>query len=256
MYVEPFGGGASVLLRKAPAYAEVYNDLDDELVNLFRVLRDVEGSARLTELLRLTPYSRREFIEAYKESADPIERARRSVIRSFMGFGSASFVCQHRTGFRANSQRSGTTAAHDWGNYPGLMHALTERLRGVTIECKPAIEVIVQQDHEQTLHYVDPPYPHKTRSFKYRRTGQVYRHEMSDDDHRALAQVLRGVKGMVVVSGYPCDLYDRELFPDWMRVTTGTHADGALERTEVLWMNRAAERAEVQGRMFAEERSA
>jgi DNA adenine methylase len=115
-YVEPFGGGASILLRKPRSYSEVYNDLDGEIVNVFRVLRDPAQAKDLANMLRLTPFAREEFNGAYVTTDDSLEQARRTIIRSFMGFGSASANRNHRTGFRANSSRSGTTPAHDWMN--------------------------------------------------------------------------------------------------------------------------------------------
>jgi DNA adenine methylase len=231
VYVEPFGGAASVLLRKARSYAEVYNDLDHEVVNVFRVLQSQPGE--LERLLRVTPFAREEFVLSYERSADPLEQARRTIIRSFMGFGSNSHTTP--TGFRCNSNRSGSTPAHDWVNYPDALAYFAERLAGVVLENRPALDVIRQHDSAATLHYVDPPYPFGTRS-----DAQAdYRHEMSDDDHRALAAVLRGVAGMVALSGYPCALYDEELFPDWQRVERRALADGAKERTEVLWLNAA-----------------
>ena len=118
VYVEPFGGGGNVLIRKPRSYAEIYNDLDGDAVNFFRVLRDPIQSSRLIELLKLTPFSREDFALAYNRSDDPVERARRLVARSFMGFGSNGH--NRCTGFRANSNRSGTTPAHDWSNYPDL----------------------------------------------------------------------------------------------------------------------------------------
>lgn len=251
IYVEPFGGGASVLLRKARSYAEVYNDLDDELVNYFRVLRDPRRAARLAALLRDTPFARSEFEAAYAPTRESVERARRTAIRSFMGFGSASILPRHRTGFRANSNRSGTTPAHDWANYADLLPSLSERLRGVVIERRPALDCIDQHDTEETLHYVDPPYPHDTRTRRGHTNNKVYRFELSDDEHRQLAATLRSARGMVVLSGYASDLYDRELYPDWHRVSCHARADGALARIEVLWFNRAAERALAQQPLFA-----
>jgi len=85
VYCEPFGGAASVLLQKRPCYAEIYNDLDSEVVNLFCIVRD-RGS-ELREALRYTPFSRIEFELSYETTDDEFERARRMVVRSFMGFG-------------------------------------------------------------------------------------------------------------------------------------------------------------------------
>lgn len=237
VYVEPFGGAASVLLQKPRTYGEVYNDLDGEIVNLFRVLREPEQARELERVLRLTPFARAEFVESYLTAGDPVEQARRTIVRSFMGFGSAA-VCGHSTGFRANSNRSGTTPAHDWLNWPDCLQGLARRVSGIVVENKPAEAVIEQHDGTDTLHYVDPPYPLGTRTLKGH-YDSAYRHELTDADHRALAAVLHSVSGMVVLSGYPCDLYDRELFPDWHRVERRALADGARERTEVLWLNPA-----------------
>lgn len=229
VYVEPFGGAASVLLRKNRSYAEIYNDLDGEIVNLFRVVR-TDGEA-LRTALELTPFSRTDFRESYEPSEDPLEQARRTVVRSFMGFGSNSH--NQNTGFRSNSNRSGTTPAHDWRNYPGSLGALIERLRGVCIENRDACEVMSTHDGLETLHYVDPPYVAATRN-----AGEDYRHEMNDEDHRALAAVLHTLRGSVIVSGYPCALYD-SCYGDWRRVERAALADGARKRVEVLWMNYA-----------------
>lgn len=261
IYVEPFGGAGSMLMRKQRVYAEVYNDLDDVVVNLFRVLRDEAKAARLIEQLRLTPFARAEFVEALQLADDDVERARHLVVRSYMGFGSnahsgsataekTGFKTYTRpdeyrsTGFRANSNRSGTTPAHDWANYPDALPAIVDRLRGVIVEQRPAIDVMRQHDGGATLHYVDPPYLPETRSpaNKYDLKHRMYRHELTVDDHVELLAFLRTLEGMVILSGYPSPLYDDAL-PDWQRVTTKALADGARERTEVLWINPAAETA-------------
>jgi DNA adenine methylase len=214
MYVEPFGGGASVLLRKERAYAEIYNDVDGDVVNLFRVLREPETCKELKRMLQLTPFAREEFTGAYEVATDPVEAGRRMIIRSFMGFGSAATNPEHKTGFRANSNRSGTTPAHDWVNYPKGLDSLCERLRGVTIENRDALQVMLAHDGPDTLHYVDPPYVLSTRN-SLRKNG-CYRHEMTDADHETLAGTLDDLDGMVVLSGYPCELYDR-LYAGWHR---------------------------------------
>lgn len=238
IYVEPFGGGGSVLMRKERAYAEVYNDLWGDVVNVFRVMRDPTTASELRRSLELTPFAREEFEAPWAEDAAPVERARRTIFRSLAGFGSASTNAQHSTGFRASSNRSHTTPAHDWASYPAYIPAFVERLQGVVIEQRPAAKVIAQHDSPDTLFYVDPPYPLSTRNTE--RGNAHYAHELQDDDHRALAKQLRGVKGMVVLSGYGCPLYDEELYPDWRRYTKQALADGANPRTEVLWLNEAA----------------
>lgn len=239
-YVEPYGGGAGVLLRKSREgiAAEVYNDLDREVVNVFRCLRDPDLADRLKVACELTPFARQEFNLSYEPSDDPIEQARRTIARSFMAFGTTHRRAS-RTGFRAAQVQRNTTSAHDWRTWPEQIVAYVERLRGVTIECRPAIECIRQQDSEETLFYCDPPYPRSTRTSLrgHGRKDGAYAHEMTDDDHRALALELRGISGMAIVSGYACDLYDHELYTDWKRVELDTVADGAKRRTEVLWIS-------------------
>jgi DNA adenine methylase len=257
VYVEPFGGAASVLLRKPRSHGEVYNDLDDEVVGLFAVLRGPRAGD-LVEALRLTPFARAEFRAAYEPADDPVERSRRLVVRSFMGFGSNAHASQakgHRsTGFRANSIRAGTTPAHDWAGYPDCLEAIIARLAGVTIECRDAAEVMAAHDGPATLHYVDPPYLPGLRSpaNKYHLKFRMYRHELTAADHAVLLQVLNGLAGMVVVSGYPSALYDDAL-AGWARVERQAFADGARPRTEVLWINPAAARAaeSARGPLFA-----
>jgi DNA adenine methylase len=230
-YVEPYAGGASVLLRKPRSFAEVYNDLDSEIVEIFKTARD--DGERLARALELTPFAREEFKNAYHPTNDPIESCRRTIIRSFMGFGSDGVHSTHRTGFRGRSQRSGTTPAHDWANYPDAFRAIIARLQGVVLECKPALEVITGYDTPETLFYVDPPYVHSTR--KRVDSARGYRHEMTDEDHHQLAELLNSVKGAVVLSGYPSKLYE-SLYSGWQRFEKDAFADGARERVEVLWL--------------------
>jgi len=240
VYTEPYSGAWSVGMRKGRAYGEVYNDLSGEIVNLFRVARD--SGLDLQERLRLTPFSREEFVLSYEPCADPVEQARRTVVRSFMGFGSNGLNA--KTGFRANSNRSGTTPAQDWRNYPDCLAAIIDRLQGVVIENRPAIEVILQHDSSETLHYVDPPYVFSTRD-----SGTDYAHEMTDDQHERLAEVLHEVQGMVVLSGYRCDLYD-QLYSDWECVQRKAYADGARDRVECLWLNPITSALQAQLKMF------
>jgi DNA adenine methylase len=234
VYVEPFGGAGSVLMRKPRAYAEIYNDLDGEIVNLFHVLRDPIQGAELIRQLRLTPFAREEYALSYQVDPDPVEQARRTVARAYMGFGTNSINRSIATGFRANSNRTNTTPAHDWAHFPDCLNAIVDRLAGVVIENRDAQEVIRQQDSPETLIYADPPYVHSTRGRAQR--GNYFA-EMTDGDHRELSSLLHQVRGIVVLSGYRCDLYD-ELYADWQRFDKSTTADGARPRVESLWISR------------------
>lgn len=235
IYTEVFGGAASVLLRKPRVYAEVLNDLDGEIVNVFRVLRDPSSAADLQRLVELTPFARQEFELSYEPTDDNIEQARRTLFRSFAGFGSGG-ASGHQTGFRGVSHGAGSTHTAAWRTFPAAIDAFTERLRGVVIECRPAADVLDANDYEDALHYVDPPYPFSVRGQGGHYRG-VYRVEMGDDaEHRALAAVLRNLAGYVLLSGYECDLYD-ELYGDWVRVSRPARADGGRARTEALWLS-------------------
>ncbi len=244
-YTEAFGGAAGVMLRKPRVHEEIYNDLDEDIVTLFRVLQDPPSAARLIELLRVTPFARLEFQISYEPHTDPIERARRLIIRSFMGFGSNAHSLTNRghqsTGFRSKSNRSGTTPAQDWWHFPDALEAVAERMRGVVIERRDAIEILQRHDTPSTLHYVDPPYVHETRS-TFKSGKQAYRHELDGGGHARLLATLRGLAGMVVLSGYATALYDDTL-KDWRRIEIEAFADGARPRTEVLWLNPACSAA-------------
>ena len=240
VYVEPFGGAASVLLRKPRACAEIYNDLDGQIVTLFRVLRNPAMAAELSEMALLTPYSRKEFMEAFRPSAEDVEQARRVLIQSFMGRGVRHTETGAAKGFRTErvqtAQHAG--AVNDWETVPERIASTAARLIGVEIENRPALHVINARDSEATLFYVDPPYPHSTRYLEGKQ--KPYRFEMSDDEHRELAATLKAVKGMVALSGYDCELYS-ELYGDWYRVEREALAGGARPRTEVLWLNASAQ---------------
>ena len=259
VYTEAFGGGASVLMQKPRCYAEIYNDLDGEVVNVFRVLQDRKKAQRLEELLRVTPFAREEFLLSYQHAKNDVERARRTVIRSFMGFGSDSISRMKAsragfntrlssvmsTGFRWNANRTGTTPAHDWKNYPVEIAAFANRLQGVVIEQRPALEILAKMDRPEALHYVDPPYPMSTRALANGTTNEHrYKHEMTDADHEALAKVLRELTGMVIVSSYPGPLYEK-LYAGWNVVewTGGQFCSAnsnSQKRTEKVWVNEAA----------------
>lgn len=240
IYVEPFGGAAGVLLKKERSFAEVYNDLDGDVVNVFRVMRDLQQAQALRRAIELTPWARDEFTASYEPTDDPVERARRTIVRGFMGFGTTSRRA-HRTGFRAKAYRQNQTGAMDWRTWPDEIVIFCERLRGVTIENRDAAEIICYQDTHDTLFYVDPPYVQSTRTAArgHDKSG-AYAHDLEDADHEELAELLHDVKGMVVLSGYDCPLYS-ELYADWLQVKFEAMTDGGRKATESLWINPAAQ---------------
>lgn len=234
-YVEPFGGAAGVLLQKPRSMSEVYNDMDDQIVNVFRVLQDKKLAAELIEKLMVTPYSRAEFELAYKPTDDIVDCARRTLIRAGMGFGSAGST-KNKTGFRIDSARKYGTSAQLWSRYPLQISAFIERLQGVIIENRPAITVIDNHDGDDTCFFVDPPYMHSTRKMGH---SACYNHEMSDSDHELLLQKLLSCDGYIVLSGYDTELYN-DVLSNWnkfhkkARISAGK---GTGVRSEYVWLN-------------------
>ncbi len=241
VYVEPYGGGGSVLIRKPRSYAEIYNDLDNEVFTLFLMARDRGKDLRAA--LELTPYARAEFDLSYEPTDDPLERARRVIVRSYMGFGGnlghpTLSGKPQRTGFRMTAHTSGRNCARVWADYIVALDAIIERLRGVVIENREALEVIDRNDTPQTLVYADPPYVHSTRTGHANGSVCGYRHEMKDEQHVTLGERLNRCQGPVIVSGYPSELYEDLYSParGWRRIERAAQADGAAPRTEVLWL--------------------
>ena len=254
-YCEPYCGAASVLLAKPRAFSEILNDRDDDVVNLLCVLRSPALKERLKAALEMTPFSRAEFEAAYQPARGRVERARRLIVRSFMGFGSASSNAAHVTGFRADSKKSGSTPAHDWAHYPEALDSFTSRLKGVCLENRDALRVIASHDAKDALIFADPPYVLSTRKVRLR--NAAYKHDMTDEDHCKLAQALHQAKGMVILCGYEGPLYDT-LYKGWERLTYQAFADGAKPRTECVWFNPAAWAAQPQAalQLFSEREEA
>lgn len=236
-YVEPYGGGASVLLCKSRVHTEIYNDLDSEVFNLLSVVRN--NSDELRKLIELTPFSRNEFELAYTPSENAIEQARRTLVRSAMGFASQASLGQ-RSGFLSAFKISHKLPAHRWTSLSPVLLQISQRIQGVILENRDALSVMRQHDCPSTLHYVDPPYVPDSRSGTYKK---VYRHEMSMAQHAELLHCLKGLKGAVVLSGYANELYAEHL-TDWTTLTCQTQAGGKqsceLNRQETLWLKPAS----------------
>lgn len=242
-YVEPFGGGGSVLLRKPRTLNEVYNDAYGEVCTFFRVLRD--RRTELVDAVRYTPYAEAEQAASFEPPApgEPeIETARRLLVRSWMTIAPEAVASYRNSGFRSGTKTAARDPGLDWQNLPAALDAVADRLQGVHVYNRDYAYVLAKYDGPATAFYVDPPYVHATRSKAY--TGS-YAAEMNDDAHRALLVSLNGLSGMVLLSGYDCALY-RERLDDrgWQRVERRTFANGRgtekPERREVLWLNAAA----------------
>jgi len=245
MYVEVFGGGGGVLLRKPPSPVEVFNDVDEEVVNFFEVLR--EQPEALARAVAWTPYARSELETAWQPADTPLEAARRFAIRSWFSFGGP--VAQWKSGFRfrrtVNSQ-----PWLQWNRLPEVILATALRLKTVTIENADWRRVLRRYDTTETLFYCDPPYLGETRS-KWGKFRKAYRYEFTEAEHIALAEALRKVRGMVVLSGYAHPLYT-ELYEahGWARHCTSTVNQNGSRAVECLWLNPAARRRGRQPSLF------
>ena len=235
-YVEPFGGAAGVLLQRSPSHIEVYNDLDSDVVNLFRLLRDPEESAKLRTALELTPFSREEFYRCWEPApeGDSIEHARRMVVRSFQSIGTKRR--QSKNGWRTRTAKCDTSPTVAWRGWPAQMHQYVDRLRDVIIEHAPWQQVVGIYDHPETLFYVDPPYPTLTRAMGWDR--DVYAHELTDAQHEELCRRLLQCRGMVALSTYPNEIYPA-ILEGWKLVTIAARAQTNAPRIEELWLNPA-----------------
>lgn len=211
-FVDVFGGSASVLLNLPKKYPiQTYNDLDGNVVNFFRVLR--ENTTELIYQLKYTPHSREEYMAACEatlgDSMDPIERARLFWVRITQSIRPiVRDEKKHPTWKISHTESYGSHTSRINNKFDGL-YDIAERLMDVSIENLPAIELIQEYDRDGVLFYCDPPYVHKSRNSKH-----VYPFEMTDDDHVELHSVLSSCRGRVVLSGYQNELY-QELYQDW-----------------------------------------
>jgi DNA adenine methylase len=236
-YCEPFGGSGAVLLNRLPSPIETYNDIDGEVVNFFRVLRDEKD--KLVEAIGLTPFSREEFALACK--LDPklpaLERARRFYVRARqVRTGLAQTASLGRWANCKNTSRAGMSGVVSrWLGAIEALPQIAERLLRVQIENRPASDVIRLYDSPDTLFYCDPPYVHETRG-----DAKAYGYEMTNQEHAELATLLNEVRGLVAVSNYQCDLMDK-LYPPpkWFKTFSGERTNHATKgtRIEVLWTN-------------------
>ena len=254
LYVEPFGGGASLLFAKEPAPVEVYNDLDSGLVNFFRVIRDHERAVRLYWLISNTPYSREEFDHCratWWKCEDSVDRAYRWFVVARMSF--AGMFASAWGSTRYASARGMAARNSAWLSSHQLIAEAHQRLMRVQVEHADFRRILDRYDTPETLHYVDPPYVHATRTECY------YEHELSDEDHAELVDRMTNLKGAAIVSGYDSDLYKPLKKAGWHRfeVDTFCRAAGSTvltgggdsrgqtrsRRTECVWASPRVKRA-------------
>lgn len=229
-YVEPFCGSLAVLLAKPVEPMEVVNDLSQDLITFWRVLRD--RTEEFIQVCQLTPHSRAEMeMASNREGIDDLERARRVWVRLSQG----RIGTLRNTGWRFYLDPNGTSSsfAKYMQAYKERLAPAAERLMHVSLECRPALEVIEAYGAvERNLLYVDPPYLARTRK------SVGYEHEMgSETDHAELLEVLRNTRAAVVLSGYDDALYD-SMLPGWFKQSIRSRSQSGRETTEVVWCNR------------------
>lgn len=259
-YVEPFFGGGGVMLARDPerdwmsvdgkplaaalrGSSEVANDIHGDLINFWRVLQTADEFEAFRRRIELTPFSEVEFEEALKNSelmnASSENRVDRAVCFFILARQSRqglmkdfATLSRNRTRGRINEQ------VNAWLSVVDGLPDVHQRLKGIVILNQDACEVIKKQDGPNTLFYCDPPYVHETRST----TGE-YHHEMTEDQHRRLLDVLAGIEGKFMLSGYPSQLYrEWEVKHAWKRheyLIDNKAASGKVKetKTECLWCN-------------------
>lgn len=230
VYLEPFGGSLAVFFNKEPGAIEVVNDLDGDIINLFRVLR--ERPEELKRAIELTPYSREEYDLAFEPCEDPVERARRFMIIANQGIGAKRST---KSGWQCYASPDPGGCVVKWSSVVNVIEPAAKRLRGSTtnlvhIEHRDALDLIRRFDDSNVLMYLDPPYMRRTR-----RSGALYRHEMENKQHADLLETIKKSKAKIVISGYDDDYYNEQL--------TGWDTDEVIARTTVgnatekIWRN-------------------
>lgn len=228
VYLEPFFGSGTVFFNKAKSKIETINDLDGDVVNYFRVIR--EHPQELIDALTMTPFARDEYDAAYEGNADDsaVEKARKFAVKCWMGFGCGN---RYHNGFRSSQQRVSPNTTKQWRILPDTIALAAERLRDAQIENLPALELIRRYDTKDVFIYADPPYPVSVRK------GYLYNHEMHEDaEHVELLETLLAHPGMVMISGYDNELYDKML-KGWRKETHRSQSEKGSRRIECVWMN-------------------
>lgn len=240
-YVEPYFGSGAVFfsLPEMPEYA-VLNDKSKSVVNLFEMIRT--RGPELCAQIEMTPWSRDEYDLSFTQSGDPLEDARRFLVRCWQAHGTR---LNSKTGWRNRGSADGGLTYSLWNQVPERIAAVIEKLKHAEIENREALDIIERySDDEEALMYVDPPYVLATRA------GALYEHEMKhDQEHLDLLNALDKHVGPVVLSGYAHPLYD-EYLSHWQRVSMPSLAEHGRVRTEVLWLNAKVESCQM--RLFEE----
>lgn len=232
VYLEPFSGSGAVFFNKLPGAVETINDLNSDIVNLFFVLRD--SPEELKRVLQLTPYSREEYDLSFEPCEDPVEKARRYMVRTTQAIGAK--MTGGKCGWRNHKQSKIGGTACKWGGIVDTIDSASCRLRGdtthlVQIEHMDALRLIERYNNSDTLMYLDPPYVLSSR-----KSGKLYSHELDDDDQEKLLKLIICSKAKIVLSGYESDLYNSYL-SGWNKDCTFSQTTSAEMAKETIWMN-------------------
>lgn len=243
-YIEPFFGGGAVFfaLPRRPIHS-VLNDLDGEVVNLFRMMRN--HGQELAEKIAATPWSREEYERSFEVAHDDMERARKFMVMLWQSHNAAGPIRRNAKGWKNQAASAMfVPLPRTWRTVPQRILDCMAMLCDAEIENKPAVEVIKRHNSPNAVIYADPPYPMSTRS------GRLYVQEMTDEQHVELIGALNDHAGPVILSGYDCELYNSRL-AHWSRKEKQVLAEKGQKRIEVLWLNPKCAELMDNGPLFA-----
>lgn len=225
IYLEPFFGSGAVFFNKPAAGIETINDLDGNVVNLFKVIRDYPQ--RLANVIELTPWAREEYQSSYESTDDEVEKARRFLVRCWQAFATRT---GYKTGWRHSATGKAPNMPEQWSKVPDRVFEVADRLKHAQIECMDALELIKKYNHPEVLIYADPPYVQSTRN------KGIYSHDMTNEQHVELLEFLQEHSGPVIISGYDSNLYN-DVLKNWQVIRKSAATEKGQSKTEVLWIN-------------------
>lgn len=231
VYLEPYFGSGAVFFTKKPSVVETINDLDDEVVNLFQMLRS--QPEELAREIELTPYSRREYDLAFQPCEEPLERARRFLVRTNQAIGAKM---GGKCGWRNHKQKKIGGTACKWRGVPEAIRMAAVRLQGsrnqlVQIEKMDALRLIRRYNSPEVLMYLDPPYLRSTR-----KGGRIYRYEMDIGGHQELLEEITGSRARIILSGYDSSLY-KDALQGWNSYAKEVRTTSGEKAMEMIWTN-------------------